>query len=264
MNTNSRTFLTAAVILLAICLILATGLFYIYKYSSLNIYNWLMLILISCIALAALLIAILTITAIAALSREGSGNLLKMFNPKLSSWVVKVLLMPILNFVAKFFRLNREKLDEFYVDFNNAIVKATNRKFNNSELILLLPHCLQNKSCNLKVTNSITNCRRCGKCDIGALYQLSQKWGINAIVVTGGTAARAELSKLKPAAAISVACERDLASGIKDVGSLPVFGVLNMRPNGPCCNTRVSIEEVEAAIRRLAKEDVKSKDVQVG
>ena len=56
------------------------------------------------------------------------------------------------------------------------------------------------------------------------------------------------VKELRPRAIIAVACERDLTSGIQDVFPLPVIGVLNERPYGPCFNTRVDIRKVEAAI----------------
>ena len=50
------------------------------------------------------------------------------------------------------------------------------------------------------------------------------------------------------AAIIAIACDRDLASGIQDASPLPVLGVLNERPCGPCFNTRVNLQDVEEAI----------------
>jgi hypothetical protein len=45
-----------------------------------------------------------------------------------------------------------------------------------------------------------------------------------------------------------VACERDLSSGIQDSYPLPVFGIINRRPNGPCYDTQVDLEKVEQAL----------------
>ena len=40
-------------------------------------------------------------------------------------------------------------------------------------------------------------------------------------------------------------------SGIQDVYPLPAVGVLNIRPNGPCYNTRVDMEEVRRELERI-------------
>ena len=50
-----------------------------------------------------------------------------------------------------------------------------------------------------------------------------------------------------------MACYRDLSSGIQDTYPLPVFGVLNERPNGPCLDTNVSLKRLETALLRFLK-----------
>ena len=56
------------------------------------------------------------------------------------------------------------------------------------------------------------------------------------------------VKQARPKAIVAVACERDLTSGIQDVFPLPVLGVLNERPFGPCFNTRVDMNKLEAAV----------------
>ena len=48
-----------------------------------------------------------------------------------------------------------------------------------------------------------------------------------------------------------MACERDLTSGIADVGNIPVIGIINDRPNGPCYNTVVDINEFKRGLMIL-------------
>jgi len=52
----------------------------------------------------------------------------------------------------------------------------------------------------------------------------------------------------RPRLIIAVACERDLAGGIQDSYPLPVFGITNHRPHGPCYDTEVDLERVEEAL----------------
>jgi hypothetical protein len=49
----------------------------------------------------------------------------------------------------------------------------------------------------------------------------------------------------RPKIIIGVACERDLTSGIQDSYPIPVYGIFNRRPNGPCYDTDVDLELVE-------------------
>ena len=69
------------------------------------------------------------------------------------------------------------------------------------------------------------------------------------LVATGGTIARRIVVQTRPRMIIAVACERDLTSGIQDSYPLPVFGILNQRPCGPCLDTLVSLAAVEGAVR---------------
>jgi hypothetical protein len=103
----------------------------------------------------------------------------------------------------------------------------------------------------VKVTNSVQNCKRCGKCPIKDLLNLSDKYGVDLAVATGGTIARRIVVETRPDLIIAVACERDLTSGIQDTSPLPVYGIFNERPFGPCLNTRVSLEHVESVLRDI-------------
>ena len=58
----------------------------------------------------------------------------------------------------------------------------------------------------------------------------------------------------KPKAIIAIACERDLLSGMVDIFPCPVWGIVNKRPNGPCFNTSVEINEVKEALNKLLVE----------
>ena len=67
-------------------------------------------------------------------------------------------------------------------------------------------------------------------------------------MATGGTLARRIVVERRPRLIIAVACERDLSSGIQDSYPLPVFGIINHRPHGPCYDTQVDLEKVEQAL----------------
>ena len=250
MNSN-KIFIKTSVISVALLTTFVLSAVQLYRYSSLQAYNFILIFLIFLLSIVIFLVILSIFLASSILFINGPNRKANTAVLKFVFWAVRNLLMPILSISVKIFRLNNEQLDKFYIDLNNIMVKLMKNKLKNTELVLLLPHCLQNQSCGIKITYDINNCKRCGKCDIGSLVQLSRKWQIRAIVVTGGTAARAELAKIKPKAAVAVACERDLSSGIKDVGRLPVIGVLNMRPNGPCCNTRVEIDLIEQTIKHF-------------
>lgn len=114
-----------------------------------------------------------------------------------------------------------------------------------------MPHCLQNSLCTFRLTYNVNNCKRCGKCCIAGLLNLSDKYSVRLVIATGGTIARKIIKDCKPELIIAVACERDLTSGIQDAFPIPVFGILNERPFGPCIDTTVSPIQVELALKRF-------------
>jgi len=128
------------------------------------------------------------------------------------------------------------------VEVNNIMVQAVAVKFKRDDVLVLLPHCLQNSDCRHKITGGIDRCHKCGKCCIGDIVKVIGETGVKAFVVGGGTAARNTVAREKPKIILSVACERDLMSGISDVYGIPVIGIINERANGPCFNTSVDVE----------------------
>jgi hypothetical protein len=127
-------------------------------------------------------------------------------------------------------------------------VRTASRLIEGDRLLLLLPHCLQSFDCPHRVTSEVRNCERCGKCEIADLITMCDSYGIKMSIATGGTLARRVIVETRPRAIVAVACERDLTSGILDSYPIPVIGVLNERPHGPCRDTRVDLAKVEGAI----------------
>ncbi|MGO1041505.1 DUF116 domain-containing protein [Clostridioides difficile] len=161
------------------------------------------------------------------------------------------ILFPIISFIASSFGMSKSEIRRIYIKLNNEYIYSNKYNFNPEDIIILIPHCIQENSCKLKVTNDIDNCKKCGKCDIGELAELNKSVKVKVFVATGGTLARKIIIDNKPKAVIAVACERDLTSGIQDIKKIPVLGVFNKRPNGPCINTNVDIVDIKKAISFL-------------
>lgn len=169
-------------------------------------------------------------------------------------WQRKILnvVYPVLYVFGRLVGKTRQELEEAFVRWNNKLNNKQSYNLPCQKILLLTPHCLQKDACQYKITRHIENCHQCGGCRIGDLVALQKKYGCNLAVVTGGTLARQMVKEYKPQAIIAIACERDLASGIMDVFPLPVLGVLNERPFGPCFNTDVDMDKVEDAIKIFA------------
>lgn len=167
--------------------------------------------------------------------------------------IAVIMLFPIALWLAKLFHIDVDKVKRSFVEVNNQLVRSKYLKVSPEKILLLLPHCLQNSDCPYKITMNVDNCRRCGKCVIKDLLEIRDKYGLKMGVATGGTIARKYVKEYRPRAVVAVACERDLTSGILDAAPLPVLGVTNLRPNGPCFNTSVNLELVEEAVLYLVK-----------
>ncbi len=170
------------------------------------------------------------------------------------AWSFVNFLFPVAVFLGKLFSINKERIERSFIELSNHLVKQKQIKVPADRILLLLPHCLQLDTCPHKITQNINNCRQCGGCCIGGLLAICNKYKLHMAVVPGGTLARRVVMTLRPKVVLAVACERDLTSGIQDVFPLPVFGVLNAKPNGPCCNTVVDLAEVEKVVASLVEE----------
>lgn len=148
----------------------------------------------------------------------------------------------------------RERLQAWVIGLNNELVRREGRRTKKpaKKLLLLLPHCLQTDECKIRLTHNVRNCAGCGKCEIKDLIAMADESGLELFVATGGNLARRIVGDVRPEAIVAVACERDLSSGIADTFPLPVLGIQNERPFGPCLNTRVDLAKVKDAIRQLS------------
>lgn len=168
----------------------------------------------------------------------------------LRAMVLKVL-YPMLMLAGAFLKDKKERLQLLVIELNNKLVRAEGIK--TKRILLLLPHCLQINECDVRITNDIYNCKRCGRCNIKDLISVADENNLKLFVATGGNLARRIVKDVKPEAVVAVACERDLSSGIADSYPLPVLGIPNERPYGPCFNTKVDIENVKEAIEFFGK-----------
>jgi hypothetical protein len=170
--------------------------------------------------------------------------------------ITVTLLFPFAVVLAQLFRIKRNKIRVSFVKVNNSLTIAQAKRIRGDRLLILLPHCLQIDKCHRKITNDVNNCARCGECPVSGLLELGEKYNLFLEVVNGGTLARKRVATFKPNGIIAVACERDLTFGILDVYPIPVYGVINDRPNGPCFNTSVDLSMVETAVRFFRKDDI--------
>ena len=167
------------------------------------------------------------------------------------------LFLPFMELLGPRIGVSKEDIRNSFIEINNRLLVTGHRHtIAPGKMLLLLPHCLQRADCQRRITTNIDNCQQCGQCDIDALIKLARAYKVRIAVATGGTLARKIVRDHRPKIIIAVACERDLTSGIHDTFPLPVYGILNQRPEGPCWNTRVTVNEIEKALQMFLKKEV--------
>lgn len=248
MEAKKRIYI--GLLFVSLIIIVLTGISVVYIFNNRGLL--LSKILLVSLAVIAILIIIILGTGILALiimiirSRTSPSmeNIMRVAND---------VLFPFTLLIGKLLGIKKEKILRSYIEVNNNLVKSKKIILNGKQVLILLPHCLQNSECPHKITMDVSNCKRCGKCTIGDLVKIAEKFGANLKVATGGTLARKFIKEIRPKAVIAVACERDLSSGIHDMVGIPVIGVLNSRPNGPCFNTTVDIDRVEEVLIKICE-----------
>lgn len=171
---------------------------------------------------------------------------------KVASAALNGLYQPAI-FLGRLFGVEKDRIRASFISLHNQLACQLPVKIQPAKILILAPVCLQMADCVRKVTTNADNCLRCGRCRVGDLLALRDRYGVHLAVATGGTIARKLLKDLRPQAVVAIACERDLVSGMQDARPLLVLGVTNQRPNGPCFNTTVDLQAVELALLHLIR-----------
>ena len=167
-------------------------------------------------------------------------------------------LFPAALYIGRVFGIDKHVIKSSFIEVNNQLVRCKRLTVSPEKIMVLAPHCIQKSNCPHKITIESTNCVQCGQCPVDNLHDIAGKYGVKLIIASGGTLARKFIEEFRPKAVIAIACERDLTSGIKDSKPLPVLGILNIRPEGPCFNTQVDLKAVEEAIEFFLYKETKA------
>jgi hypothetical protein len=206
------------------------------------------------IGLAALLAFVIIAIGLGLIALSTVTGRRVLFSQRITATVVRIL-FPLVLMLASIIGISKDRVKRSFIAVNNALVAAGRDTIGTGRVLLLLPHCLQASACPHRIAGGfVQNCQGCGKCVIAGLMSLASESGVPLAVATGGTLARRVIGEIDPVGIIAVACETDLTSGITDSYPLPVYGILNERPQGPCRDTTVDLDLVRGAIRFFAEE----------
>jgi len=133
------------------------------------------------------------------------------------------------------FGISRDRVGNSFIKAHNFITKNFVTNLNTDRLLILLPRCLKRET-RTQIMNRID-----GSC-------------FKVITAGGGEQAREAIRQYQPTFILALACERDLMSGIKDVAeNIPVLAIPNKRPEGPCKNTDVCLDELDETLKFITE-----------
>lgn len=128
------------------------------------------------------------------------------------------------------FGVSRDRLGYSLLEIHNEIMRSRLRHASSGRILCLAPRCLDREN-------------------VDQIKALMAEYDCDFYVAPGGALARQKIAQVRPAAIIGIACERDLITGIRDVGyRIPVIGVANKRPHGPCKGAFIDLQELREAI----------------
>lgn len=137
-------------------------------------------------------------------------------------------LYPVVIRFGRYFGISRDRLSHSFIRVSNRLARPVE---NGGPVLALFPRCLRKDQKTLMI-------EICGKFP-----------DVLAHTAPGGSVARRIIRETSPRAIVAVACERDLISGIQDIApKIPVIGIPNTRPNGPCKDTLVDIDKFRSAV----------------
>ncbi|MDU0296037.1 DUF116 domain-containing protein [Paraclostridium sp. MRS3W1] len=237
---NFKKYMTTTVFLIGILLFLLVGL-NIFMNSLENIFS----ILVNGVIIILLIITIFsTLVTYMVVNDKKVNKYIMKFNFSIVSF-----LYPVLIVLGNTLNVPKNEIRKVYIKLNNNYIYSNRYKIKPEDILILIPHCIQKSECKLKITTNVRNCKSCGLCNVKDLIDLQDKYNVQVFIATGGTLARKKIKETRPKAVVAVACERDLTAGVQDIRQVPVLGVFNKRPNGPCVDTKIDANEVENAIK---------------
>ncbi|WP_265100361.1 DUF116 domain-containing protein [Paraclostridium bifermentans] len=237
---NFKKYMTTTVFLIGILLFLLVGL-NIFMNSLENIFS----ILVNGVIILLLIITIFsTLVTYMVVNDKRVNKYIMKFNFSIVSF-----LYPLLIVLGNALNVPKNEIRKVYIKLNNNYIYSNRYKIQPEDILILIPHCIQKSECKLKITTNVRNCKSCGLCNVKDLIYLQDKYNVDVFIATGGTLARKKIKETRPKAVVAVACERDLTAGVQDIRHVPVLGVFNKRPNGPCVDTKIDANEVENAIK---------------
>jgi hypothetical protein len=180
-----------------------------------------LLLMLIAVGIASMLVFLLLVGLVVGML---PSSLSRRITPKLAGAAI------LLGKISHAIGISRDQLGNSFVHLANELTRSRVMSMDQKKILVLLPRCLQ------------PEIRK-------QALDLVKAHGCESAIAHTGEAARDHVYRINPTAIVAVACERDLVTGLRNVASrIPVLAIPARRPEGPCKNTVISIEEIREAI----------------
>lgn len=164
--------------------------------------------------------------------------------PKVMLFTIDTLYFQLMK-IAKLFGMGPHIVDQIGIEIRNHL---NNKKFmdiKGKDRILVVPQCLRSVKCPARLDSSVgITCKDCGLCVIKELKAEADRLGYGFYIVPGGRFVERIVKKIRPRAALGVACFKDLNMGMHELSKAKclVVGVPLMKDG--CVETNVNIDKL--------------------
>ncbi len=152
--------------------------------------------------------------------------------------------------LARRFGIAEKTVDQIGIEVRNGLNKESFSSIDARDRILVVPQCLRHEKCPARLDSMEgVTCKGCGMCDIKELKKEAERLGYRFYIVPGGTFVERIIKRVRPRAALGVACHRDLYAGMHRISraECAVQGVPLIRDG--CIHTEVDIKELLRKMR---------------
>lgn len=145
--------------------------------------------------------------------------------------------------ICRVFSIREELVDEILIELRNAVM-LEDFKRTGERRALILPQCMRHPKCKARCDPIIGyECKNCGLCDIGLIFEAAERYDFKVFVVPGDSFVKKIMKSYRPSACIGVACYTELTESMQAVSKLvPVQGVCLLKDG--CYDTKVDVDEV--------------------
>ncbi len=165
--------------------------------------------------------------------------------------------------VAQLFGMSPNIVDQIGIEVRNHLNNKKFMKIKGQDRILVVPQCLRSVKCPARLDSSVgVACRDCGLCVIKELKAEADRLGYGFYIVPGGSFVERIVKRIRPKAALGVACYKDLSIGMHELSRAEclVVGVPLIKDG--CVETNVNTKQLIDTMRLGIEKGVE--DVQKG